>query len=121
MKCGKLVEIVKWIVQLICMLFGMTSQCFTGDTLVSTEDGLRPIEEILAGDYIWSEYITTGEKKLKRVTNVSVTMTNLLVHVTTESGTVINTTESHPYYVENKGWVAAINLENGDILHTKEG
>ncbi len=48
-------------------------------------------------------------------------MTDLLVHVTTESGTVINTTESHPFYVENKGWVAAINLENGDILHTKEG
>ena len=115
------VEIGIRFIQLICMLFGLTSQCFTGDTLVSTEDGLRPIEEIQAGDYIWAEDTTTGEKKLKRVTNVSVTMTDLLVHVTTESGTVINTTENHLFYVENKGWVAAINLENEDILHTKEG
>ena len=108
-------------VQLVCMLFGLTSQCFTGDTLVSTETGFRPIAEIQIGDYVWSEDTETGEKELKQVTDVSVTMTNTLVYVTTEDGTTINTTENHPFYVEGKGWCAATELEIGDICRTKDG
>ncbi|MBQ4059847.1 MAG: hypothetical protein IJD40_13100, partial [Lachnospiraceae bacterium] len=114
-------EIAVRFVQLVCMLFGLTSQCFTGDTLVSTETGLRPIEEIQIGDYLWSEDTETREKELKQVTDVSVTMTNTLVYVTTEDGTIINTTENHPFYVEGKGWCAATELEAGDICRTKEG
>lgn len=120
-KSGDPAEIAVRFVQLICMLFGLTSQCFTGDTLVSTEDGLRPIEEIQAGDYVWSENTETGEKELKKVFSVSVTETTALVHVTTENGTVINTTENHPFYVEEKGWCAAANLEDGDVLRTQDG
>ena len=41
-KSGEPGEIAVRFTQLICMLFGLTSQCFTGDTLVSTEYGLRP-------------------------------------------------------------------------------
>ena len=66
-KSGDPVEISVRFLQLICMLFGLTSQCFTGDTLVSTEYGLLPIEEIQAGDYVWSENTETGEKELKKV------------------------------------------------------
>ena len=91
------------------------------DTLVSTEDGLRPIEEIQAGDYVWSENTETGKKELKKVLSVSVTETTTFVHVTTENGTVINTTENHPFYVEGKGWCAAAELEAGDVLRTEDG
>ena len=114
-------EIAVGFVQLTCMLFGLTSQCFTGDTLVSTADGLRPIEEIQAGDYVWSEHTERGKKELKKVLSVSVTETMALVHVTTENGTVINTTENHPFYVEGKGWCAAAELEDGDVLRTQDG
>ena len=118
---GDPVEIAVRFVQMICMLFGLTSQCFTGDTLVSTEYGLRPIEEIVAGDYVWSENTETGEKELKKVLSVSVTETYVLVHVFTENGTEINTTENHPFYVEGKGWCAAAELEDGDELRTQDG
>ena len=118
---GDPAEIAVRFVQLTCMLFGLTSQCFAGDTLVSTEDGLRPIEEIQAGDYVWSENTETDKKELKKVLSVSVTETTTLVHVTTENGTVINTTESHPFYVEGKGWCAAAELETGDVLRTEDG
>ena len=91
------------------------------DTLVSTEDGLRPIEEIQAGDYVWSENTETGKKELKKVLSVSVTETTTLVHVTTENGTVVDTTENHPFYVEGKGWCAAAELETGDVLRTEDG
>ena len=91
------------------------------DTLVSTENGLRPIEEIQAGDYVWSENTETGKKELKKVLSVSVTETTLLVNVTTENGTVVDTTENHPFYVEGKGWCAAAELEAGDVLWTEDG
>lgn len=120
-KSGDPAEIAVRFVQLICMLFGLTSQCFTGDTLVSTEDGLRPIEEIQAGDYVWSENTETGEKELKKVLSVSVIEPDVLVHVTTENDTVINTTENHPFYVEGKGWYAAAELEDGNVLRTQDG
>ncbi len=103
------------------MVFGLTSQCFTGDTLVSTEDGLHPIEEIRAGDYVWSENTETGEKELKKVLSVSITETDQLVHVTTGNGTEINTTENHPFYTEGKGWCVASELEEGDVLRTQDG
>ena len=118
---GDPAEIAVRFVQLTCMLFGLTSQCFTGDTLVSTEDGLRPIEEIQAGDYVWSENTETGERELRKVLSVSVTETKALIHVTTENGTVVNTTENHPFYVEGKGWCAAAELEAGDVLRTEDG
>ena len=85
---------------------------------MSTEDGLRPIEEIQAGDYVWSEDTETGEKELKKVLSVSVTETNVLIYVTTENGTDNDTTENHPFYVEGKGWCAASELEDGDVLRT---
>ncbi len=103
------------------MLFGLTSQCFTGDTLVSTEDGLRPIEEIRVGDYVWAEDTETGKVELKKVLAVSVTESDTLVHVTTKNGTKIDTTENHPFYAEDKGWTAAAELEAGDVLHTQDG
>ena len=44
---GDPVEITVRVVQLLCMLFGMTAQCFTGDTLVATEEGLKPFYPFL--------------------------------------------------------------------------
>ena len=82
------------------------------DTLVSTEDGLRQIGKIQAGDYVWSESTETGERELRKVLSVSVTETKALIHVTTEN---------HPFYVEGKGWCAAAELEAGDVLRTEDG
>ena len=124
-KSGDSVEITVRFVQLICMLFGISSQCFTGETLVSTENGFVQISEINVGDYVWTENVETGEKELKQVLQVYVNETDTLVHlsITDENGseTTINTTENHPFYTEGKGWVTASKLEIGDILHTKDG
>ena len=122
---GDPLEISIRFVQLICMLFGISSQCFTGETLVSTENGFVQISEINVGDYVWTENVETGEKELKQVLQVYVSETDTLVHVsiTDENGseTTINTTENHPFYTEGKGWIVASQLENGDKLHTRDG
>ncbi len=108
------------------------AQCFTGETKVMTEEGLIAIEEIEIGDYVLAEDTVTGEQEYKEVLNIFVSQTNKLVHVTTTGNdsetnaknnaeTTINTTDNHPFYVEGKGWVPAIELEEGDVLRTADG
>lgn len=40
--------------------------CFAAGTLVHTENGLRPIEEVKKGDLVWSRDEATGEIALRR-------------------------------------------------------
>lgn len=44
-----------------------TSYCFVAGTLVTIEDGFKPIEEIQVGDKVLSEDETTGEIAIKKV------------------------------------------------------
>ncbi|MBQ4282889.1 MAG: hypothetical protein IJB96_03065, partial [Lachnospira sp.] len=101
--------------------FGLTRQCFTGETLVATEDGHKAIKDIKVGDYVYSCDTETGEVSLKKVTNVFVSDKDELYHVHTSTGETINTTEGHPFYVKGKGYVVAAELEAGDVLVTSDG
>ena len=102
------------------MLFGLSTQCFTGDILVTTEDGLKPIEDVKVGEFVWSEDTETGEKELRKVLAVFVTETMELVHVWVGKEE-IKTTQNHPFYVEGQGWKAAGELVAGDVLRTESG
>lgn len=62
---GDPIEISVRFVELICMLFGLTSQCFTGDTLVATENGLTRIDELEVGDYVWTNYSADSIETIK--------------------------------------------------------
>lgn len=63
----------------------------------------------------------TGETELKEVLNVWVKETDEILHVSTSDGEIIDTTTNHPFYVDDKGWVAAGDLEIGDTLITVDG
>ena len=80
-KSGDPEKIIVESVRLAISFFALKCQCFTGDTLVSTEDGSRRIDEIEVGDKIWAYNTETGEKELKEVLVAPVTETNLLVKV----------------------------------------
>ena len=119
-------------IRLAVSIFTLKCQCFAGDTLVSTVDGEIRIDEIQTGDYIWSYDTKTGERVEAKVTNVSVTETDILVHVYTDDGEEIKTTMFHPFYVKNvaddkdvsyngEEWKAASNLSAGDELLTEDG
>ncbi|MGN1137672.1 MAG: polymorphic toxin-type HINT domain-containing protein [Oscillospiraceae bacterium] len=43
--------------------------------------------------------------------NVWVKETDEILHLETSDGGTIDTTTNHPFYVEEKGWVAASDLE----------
>ena len=94
--------------------------CFVAGTLVATEDGQKPIEEIQAGDKVLSENPETGEVAYKTVEETYVNETTELVHVFV-NGEEIVTTPSHPFYVPKFGWTLAINLRAGDILVLSNG
>ena len=94
--------------------------CFVAGTLVSTKDGLRQIEQIKTGDYVWSEDPETGEIALKKVVRTFVNKTSTLIEINV-NGTKIETTEKHRFWVEGKGWITAVNLKDGDILRLESG
>ena len=100
---------------------GITSKaCFVAGTAILTSIGYVAIEDITAGDEVWSEDPETGEKKLKEVVQTFVNETDELVHVHV-NGEEIVTTPEHPFYVPKKGWVGAIDLRAGDILVLQSG
>ena len=110
------------VINLVSIIFSMFNPtCFTGDTEVYTSDGLVCIEEISVGDEVLAYDYETGETELKEVLNVWVKETDEILHVSTSDGETIDTTTNHPFYVEEKGWVAAGDLEIGDILCTVDG
>ena len=110
------------VINLVSIIFSMFNPtCFTGDTEVYTSDGLVCIEEISVGDEVWAYNSETGETELKEVLNVWVKETDEILHVSTSDGETIDTTTNHPFYVEEKGWVAAGDLDVGDTLITVDG
>ena len=110
------------VINLVSIVFSMFNPtCFTGDTEVYTDSGLVCIEDIEVGDKVWAYNPETGETELKEVLNVWVKETDEILHVSTSDGETIDTTTNHPFYVEEKGWVAAGDLVVGDTLVTVDG
>ena len=71
-------------------------------TLVTTEDGQEPIEEIEVGDRVLSENELTGEVAVKTVTETYINETDELVHICV-NGETISATPTHPFYVYKFG------------------
>lgn len=95
--------------------------CFTGDTLVYTEDGYKAIEDIELGDKVYSYSKKTMEVELKEVDKLVNHMANEIYTIIINNGETIETTWSHPFYVVSKGKVLAKDLQCGDMLVTKDG
>ncbi|WP_092559055.1 polymorphic toxin-type HINT domain-containing protein [Anaeromicropila populeti] len=98
----------------------MNGGCFVAGTLVLTEDGQKPIEEVKAGDIVQSENPETGEKACKKVVRTFVHMKDELIHVWI-AGEEIITTREHPFYVEGEGFVGADDLQRGDRVRLECG
>jgi hypothetical protein len=94
--------------------------CFIAGTLVLTETGYMPIEDIRCGDYVYAKSVLTGEQGLKRVIGTFAHLRDSLIRVGL-NGMVIETTDIHPFWVENAGWTRASNLVQGDSLELYSG
>ncbi len=94
--------------------------CFIAGTLVTTNSGLKPIEEIKIGDYVLSRNEETGEDSYKKVTDTLVRSTQEICTIELETGKIKSTT-GHLFMVKDKWWKAAVELVAGDILLTSDG
>ncbi|WP_449350003.1 polymorphic toxin type 27 domain-containing protein [Streptomyces shaanxiensis] len=98
----------------------LLSMCFPAGTQVDTADGPRDIEDLRVGDRVWSMDQRTGKRSLKPVVELFHRVVDGLVRVETAHGTV-ESTDSHPYWVQDRGWTDARDLRPGDSLRTPDG
>ena len=117
---GSTLDKVMYTAKFVAYVFGLAKQCFTGDTLVWTANGTVPIADIKVGDEVYAYDAETGETILAKVTDISVSETDELIHLTID-GELIRTTASHPFYTTSGEWKAAGDLMVGDRVVTMTG
>jgi hypothetical protein len=82
---------------------------------------MKNIEDIQVGDFVLADDPNTvGEIEYKEVLNTFIRQTDRLVDLFID-GEVISTTEEHPFWTPDKGWVEAKDLTVGSLLQTEDG
>ena len=94
--------------------------CFTGETLIATSEGLKAITEVKPGDQVWTRQVETGQPVLGRVAQLFNRIVTQLVILTIAAST-IQATPDHPFWVAGRGWVLAGQLHVGDRVSTLDG
>ena len=94
------------------------TSCFVEGTKVLTEHGAKPIEEIEAGEYVYTMNLDTNKKELKKVLRKINSITDTLYEITV-GDQLIQTTAKHEFYIIDKEWVRAADLIVGDKLSSE--
>ena len=98
-----------------------TNQCFKEGTLVETEEGLKPIEEIEVGDKVLAYDEVTGEQAYKPVVRLFRNSTEEWYHIQV-NGEEIICTGGHPFYVAGLDkFIPASELKVGSTLLLSDG
>jgi hypothetical protein len=94
--------------------------CFVAGTKVSTQTGLRPIEEIKPGDAVLAQDPQTGELAYQCVLATTIRPPSPLRKLTVD-GEEISATRGHRFWRDGRGWQMAKFLTAGGLLHTVSG
>ena len=115
------------IASLVCVVTGRIAaglkgiQCFIGGTLVATEDGLKPIEEIEVGDKVLAYDEETGEQAYKKVVKLFQNETYEWYHIFVNDEEIV-CTGGHPFYSTKYGkFITVKDLETDDKLLFSNG
>ncbi|MFF4491056.1 polymorphic toxin type 27 domain-containing protein [Streptomyces sp. NPDC001544] len=98
----------------------LLTKCFPAGTKVATADGPKSIEDIEVGDRVWSQDPVTGKQSLQPVLHLFQHTVDSLVRIRTADGQV-EATDSHRFWVRDRGWVEAGKLRAGDTLEARDG
>jgi len=85
-------------------------RCFVAGTLIMTEHGERPIEQLSPGDLVWTR------DGLRPVLACGKTGEEHVLKVELSNGRSLIGTGSHPVWTENKSWVDLSSLTRSDTL-----
>lgn len=94
--------------------------CFTEGTLVETETGLAKIETIAVGSKVLSRNMETSSTDFAFVLQTFQNEATTLMHITLPNDVIIST-EMHPFYTIESGWVEASALTTEHHLTNTEG
>ena len=115
------------VASMVCAITGQIAiglkgvQCFIGGTLVATEDGLKPIEEIEVGDKVLAYDEETGEQAYKKVVKLFQNETYEWYHIFVNDEEIV-CTGGHPFYsTKYDKFIAAKDLETDDKLLFSNG
>lgn len=91
--------------------------CLTGDTIVDTEHGAKPISELVGtSGKVWSYNTETGVAELKPYHDCRLTQKQAEIYeIETEDGRFIRCTGEHPILTE-RGYVLAKDLRKSDKI-----
>ena len=95
----------------------MGTECFIAGTKVLSENGYVNIEDLQVGDYVYALDLDTNERVLKKVIRKFEGQSDETFEITV-NGEKIVATPKHKFYVVDKGWIRAAELEVGDILNS---
>ena len=96
--------------------------CFTAGTPVLMSNGaVKPIEKIKVGDLVLSRDEATSRTQAKKVVRLFRHRTNMTLVLHFRGGATIETTPTHPFYVQNNGFVPAGRLAIGTSIVTRAG
>ena len=93
--------------------------CFTAGTKVSTPNGLRNIEDLKAGDIVYTFNEETKQVEQKEIEEWFEREESEIATLVFANGEKIENTMPHPYYVVGKGWTETKNLAIGDKILTQ--
>ncbi|MDQ3031643.1 MAG: HINT domain-containing protein [Myxococcota bacterium] len=92
--------------------------------MVETENGLRAIETIEAGERVLALDERTGEQGFYLVTHTTIREGQPVIAlelIGDDETELVEATGEHPFWVRDQGWVEARHLERGDEVFTSRG
>ncbi|MCY1015228.1 RHS repeat-associated core domain-containing protein [Pyxidicoccus sp. MSG2] len=96
--------------------------CFVAGTPVLVGLGVKPIEQVSVGDWVWAWDEETREPGWHQVSRTFIKPRRVVLQLELASsdGTqeVLRVTPEHPFWVKSRGWTQAQHLEPGDALET---
>ena len=96
--------------------------CFTAGTEITLLNGdVKNIEDIIVGDEILSYNEKLDKNEIGVVGEIKSHEVNSVIRLTLDNENIIITTEEHPFFVDGKGWVKAVNLQPLDVCKKVDG
>jgi hypothetical protein len=99
----------------------MTRACFAAGTPMLTPTGNKPIDQFKVGDLILSRDENNPEGPLEAKVVEETFANTARIMVVRVGGREIKTTAEHPFWLHGKGWLAARELQVGDVLSSHNG
>lgn len=88
-------------------------QCVPAGTMILTLAGERPVEEIMVGDVVWTR---SGWMPVEWSGQTGVS--DAFVEIEASNGSILRCTPTHPVWVEGRGFIPAVEVQAGCIIHT---